>query len=180
MPPRKAAGASCRNRISVDLRGSKDTWEAWCESVSMTPSEALRELVGRLKPGQWPRPSRSARARLPHRDRAALVDARPKVPLTEEEWRVIRLHPQVGADIAGRIPRLRPISPLIRSHHERYDGTGYPDRLSGNLTCLLHPRPQGHSARALEAGVCLHRAGRERHGRQDGPLQLANGHGVHL
>lgn len=111
MPPRKAAGASCRNRISVDLRGSKDTWEAWCESVSMTPSEALRELVGRLKPGQWPRPSRSARAPLPQRDRAALVDARPKVPLTEEEWeRVTARAAQEGLSV----PRW--IVALIRAH----------------------------------------------------------------
>jgi two-component system cell cycle response regulator len=56
--------------------------------------------------------------------------------LTDEEWRVIRLHPQVGADIAGHIPRLRPISPLIRSHHERYDGTGYPDHLASDAIPL--------------------------------------------
>jgi hypothetical protein len=86
MSQHKAAGRSSRNRISIDLQGSKDTWEAWCASVSMTPSEALREIVRRLKPGQWPRASRSARAPLPQIDRSALVDARPRVPLTEEEW----------------------------------------------------------------------------------------------
>ncbi|MGO9901881.1 MAG: diguanylate cyclase [Solirubrobacteraceae bacterium] len=56
--------------------------------------------------------------------------------LTDEEWRVIRLHPQIGADIAGCIPRLQPISALIRSHHERYDGTGYPDRLASDAIPL--------------------------------------------
>jgi hypothetical protein len=111
MPSRKAAGASCRNRISIDLQGSKDTWDAWCASVSMTPSEALRELVGRLKPGQWPRPSRSARARLPHRDRAALVDARPKVPLTEEEWARVSAR---AAQEDLTVPRW--IVALIRAH----------------------------------------------------------------
>ncbi len=50
--------------------------------------------------------------------------------LTDDEWQLIQQHPAVGADIAGRIPRLRSITPLIKGHHERYDGTGYPDRLA--------------------------------------------------
>ena len=51
--------------------------------------------------------------------------------LTSAEWQLIREHPGVGADIVSRIPRLRPIAPMIRGHHERFDGTGYPDRLAG-------------------------------------------------
>jgi diguanylate cyclase (GGDEF)-like protein len=77
-------------------------------------------------------------ARLHDIGKVAVSDAILNKPgrLTDEEWRVIRLHPQVGADIVRRIPRLRPISPLIRSHHERYDGTGYPDRLAGDTIPL--------------------------------------------
>jgi len=52
-------------------------------------------------------------------------------PLDEEEWRIMRAHPIVGAEIVSRVPALRVLAPLIRSHHERWDGTGYPDGLAG-------------------------------------------------
>ena len=50
--------------------------------------------------------------------------------LSEEDWRTIRDHPVVGAEIVERIPALAMLAPAIRSHHEHWDGTGYPDRLS--------------------------------------------------
>lgn len=52
-------------------------------------------------------------------------------PLTEEEWRVMRTHPVVGADTVSRVPALRALAPLVRAHHERWDGRGYPDGLAG-------------------------------------------------
>ena len=52
-------------------------------------------------------------------------------PLDEEEWRMLRTHPIVGAEIVSRVPALRVLAPLIRSHHERWDGAGYPDGLAG-------------------------------------------------
>ena len=52
-------------------------------------------------------------------------------PLTQEEFRKIRAHPQVGADIIEAVPFPYPVAPLIRSHHERWDGRGYPAGLQG-------------------------------------------------
>lgn len=52
-------------------------------------------------------------------------------PLTENEWRVMRKHPEVGAEIISRVKGLEEILDIIRGHHERYDGTGYPDGLAG-------------------------------------------------
>jgi len=52
-------------------------------------------------------------------------------PLTREERKLIEEHPVVGWDIAKRIVSLRTALPVIRSHHERIDGLGYPDRLEG-------------------------------------------------
>ena len=49
--------------------------------------------------------------------------------LMEEEWAIMRAHSAIGAEIVISIPRLRPIAPLIRAHHERWDGQGYPDGL---------------------------------------------------
>ncbi|HYA09179.1 MAG TPA: HD domain-containing phosphohydrolase, partial [Gaiellaceae bacterium] len=51
--------------------------------------------------------------------------------LTPEEYEVIKRHPEDGAAIVGRLGRLREAVPLIRHHHERWDGSGYPDGLAG-------------------------------------------------
>jgi diguanylate cyclase (GGDEF)-like protein/putative nucleotidyltransferase with HDIG domain len=47
-------------------------------------------------------------------------------PLTPEEFQKVRIHPQVGADIIAGVPFPYPVVPLILSHHERWDGRGYP------------------------------------------------------
>jgi diguanylate cyclase (GGDEF)-like protein/putative nucleotidyltransferase with HDIG domain len=52
-------------------------------------------------------------------------------PLTEEEFQKIRIHPQVGAEIIAAVPFPYPVAPLILSHHERWDGKGYPQGLAG-------------------------------------------------
>lgn len=46
--------------------------------------------------------------------------------LTEEEWRLMRIHPDIGARIVEGIPFLQDTLPVIRYHHERWDGSGYP------------------------------------------------------
>ena len=50
-------------------------------------------------------------------------------PLDEQEWEVMRAHSRVGAKMLERIPSLSELAPIVRAHHERLDGTGYPDRL---------------------------------------------------
>src|SRR5947209_925074 len=52
-------------------------------------------------------------------------------PLTQEEFQKIRIHPQVGAEIIAAVPFPYPVAPLILSHHERWDGKGYPQGLRG-------------------------------------------------
>jgi putative two-component system response regulator len=75
--------------------------------------------------------------------------------LTGPEWEIMRGHPVRGEEICAPLKSLRGVLPLIRHHHERWDGTGYPDGLRGNETPLLarvlqvvdiydaltHPRP---------------------------------------
>jgi diguanylate cyclase (GGDEF)-like protein/putative nucleotidyltransferase with HDIG domain len=53
-------------------------------------------------------------------------------PLTQEEFQKIRIHPQVGAEIISGVPFPYPVAPLILSHHERWDGKGYPSGLKGD------------------------------------------------
>lgn len=51
--------------------------------------------------------------------------------LNRQEWDVVRQHPVAGSQILERISVLRDAAPLVRHHHERYDGTGYPAGLRG-------------------------------------------------
>jgi two-component system, cell cycle response regulator len=56
--------------------------------------------------------------------------------LTEEEKQYVLQHPQLSADIVSHIPMLRGIVPMVRGHHENWDGTGYPDGLAGECIPL--------------------------------------------
>lgn len=53
-------------------------------------------------------------------------------PLNEDEWLEMRQHPVIGADLVRSIPYLSSALPVIRSHHERWDGWGYPEGLVGD------------------------------------------------
>ncbi|MES2070570.1 MAG: HD domain-containing phosphohydrolase [Pseudomonadota bacterium] len=56
-----------------------------------------------------------------------------KGPLTDEEWKIMRTHPQIGANIIGQHPPglLQMASTIALSHHEKWDGSGYPHGLRG-------------------------------------------------
>lgn len=57
--------------------------------------------------------------------------------LNEEEWLVMRSHTITGEAICGRMRSLAPVLPIIRNHHEKWDGSGYPDGLAGEQIPLL-------------------------------------------
>jgi diguanylate cyclase (GGDEF)-like protein/putative nucleotidyltransferase with HDIG domain len=67
--------------------------------------------------------------------------------LTPEEFDKMKIHPLVGSEILQRVAFPYPVAPIVRSHHERWDGTGYPDGLKGEQI------PRG--ARVLAAVDCL-------------------------
>ncbi|HZL92316.1 MAG TPA: HD domain-containing phosphohydrolase, partial [Vicinamibacterales bacterium] len=89
-------------------------------------------------------------------------------PLTAEEFQKVQAHPQVGADIIAAVPFSYPVAPLIQSHHERWDGRGYPRGLKGDdiplgarilflvdyFDALTSNRPY-HEAMTFEAAVAL-------------------------
>jgi putative nucleotidyltransferase with HDIG domain len=56
--------------------------------------------------------------------------------LTETELVMVRQHPEIGSNIVSKIKVLRPVIDIVRHHHERYDGQGYPDGLSGGEISL--------------------------------------------
>ena len=53
-------------------------------------------------------------------------------PLTDDEWAVMKKHPDVGADIILSVSKLAYVAPLVRFHHEKYNGSGYPYGLQGD------------------------------------------------
>ncbi|PYR79791.1 MAG: hypothetical protein DMF87_10360 [Acidobacteria bacterium] len=89
-------------------------------------------------------------------------------PLTSEEFQKVRIHPQVGAGIISAVPFPYPVAPLILSHHERWDGRGYPAGLREQeiplgarvlsivdyFDALTSERPY-HQAMSVEGAVAL-------------------------
>jgi HD-GYP domain-containing protein (c-di-GMP phosphodiesterase class II) len=52
-------------------------------------------------------------------------------PLDEDEWELMRRHPEIGERICAPLAAFSAFGPIIRHHHERWDGLGYPDGLRG-------------------------------------------------
>lgn len=57
--------------------------------------------------------------------------------LEPEEYEVIKSHPVIGDALCANLRTLAPVRPIVRHHHERLDGSGYPDRLKGDAVPLL-------------------------------------------
>src|SRR6476659_3364365 len=87
-------------------------------------------------------------------------------PLGKAEWAFVRTHTVVGERIVSASPALRPVGRIVRSSHERWDGTGYPDELAGTeiplasrivcacdaFSAMTSPRPY-HQAMSVDAAL---------------------------
>lgn len=51
--------------------------------------------------------------------------------LNEQEWAIVKRHPQIGAEIVAPVQQLANVAPIIRAHQEKFDGSGYPDGRAG-------------------------------------------------
>jgi diguanylate cyclase (GGDEF)-like protein/putative nucleotidyltransferase with HDIG domain len=85
--------------------------------------------------------------------------------LTAEEFEKMKVHPVVGAEILERVQFPYPVVPIVRAHHEKWDGTGYPYGLKGDEIPL--------AARILAAVDCLDALASERQYRRALPLDEA-------
>jgi len=85
--------------------------------------------------------------------------------LTQEEFEKMKIHPVVGADILDRVRFPYPVVPIVRSHHESWDGSGYPDGLKGEEIPI--------GARLLTAVDCFDALASERPYRKALPLDEA-------
>ena len=87
-------------------------------------------------------------------------------PLTDEQWAIVRRHPEAGAALLQDLSFFGNVAEVIRAHHESFDGTGYPDRIAGEeipvlarvltladaLDAMTSPRPY-RAALSLEAAL---------------------------
>jgi diguanylate cyclase (GGDEF)-like protein/putative nucleotidyltransferase with HDIG domain len=85
--------------------------------------------------------------------------------LTPEEFEKMKIHPVVGAEILERVNFPYPVVPIVRSHHEKWDGSGYPDGLSGEQIPI--------GARILSVVDCLDALASDRQYRPALPLDKA-------
>jgi len=85
--------------------------------------------------------------------------------LTVEEFEKMKIHPVVGAEILERVQFPYPVVPIVRSHHEKWDGSGYPSGLKGQDIPI--------GARILAAVDCLDALASERQYRRALPLDQA-------
>jgi HD-GYP domain-containing protein (c-di-GMP phosphodiesterase class II) len=58
-------------------------------------------------------------------------------PLNDEEWAIIKMHPGRSAEVVCEVPGLEEVATVVRHHHERLDGGGYPDGLAGDAIPFL-------------------------------------------
>jgi diguanylate cyclase (GGDEF)-like protein/putative nucleotidyltransferase with HDIG domain len=85
--------------------------------------------------------------------------------LTPEEFEKMKIHPIVGAEILDQVDFPCPVVPIVRSHHEKWDGSGYPDGLKGEEIPI--------GARILSAVDCLDALASDRQYRRALPLDEA-------
>ena len=97
--------------------------------------------------------------------------------LSDEDWAVIRRHPQDGATLVGRLDGYGPVADAILYHHEHVDGSGYPAGLIGNEIPLRLAHHRGlldlrHADRARDLPLADDPPGRDRRAAPRGGRQL--------
>ncbi|MCC6730446.1 MAG: diguanylate cyclase [Chthonomonadales bacterium] len=117
----EAAGHSVRVarfalRLARELEGAGAPWRP---SAPITPGDMRELALGSL---------------LHDIGKIHVPDAILRKPgsLSSDEWEVVRMHPITGAELISHLPLLAPATRVVRSHHERWDGRGYPDGLAGD------------------------------------------------
>ncbi|HKR97491.1 MAG TPA: HD domain-containing phosphohydrolase, partial [Candidatus Angelobacter sp.] len=88
--------------------------------------------------------------------------------LTPEEFEKMKIHPIVGAEIVEQVRFPYPVAPIVRCHHEKWDGSGYPEGIAGETIPI--------GARILSAVDCLDALASDRQYRRALPLDEAMAH----
>lgn len=120
-------------QIMVALADTIDAKDKYTNGHSLRVAEYARELMRRLGGSEQEQTDAYYIGLLHDIGKIGIPDAiiRKKTGLTEEEYALIKSHPVIGSEILDNISEIPGIVVGARWHHEKYDGTGYPDGLKG-------------------------------------------------
>ena len=149
--------------LALAIEAKDDTTAAHLKRVQVYAVELAREL--NLSPAELK--AVEAAALLHDIGKLAVPEYIISKPgkLTPEEFEKMKIHPIVGAEILERVCFPYPVVPIVRSHHEKFDGSGYPDGLAGEAIPI--------GARILSAVDCLDALASDRQYRPAMPLEKA-------
>jgi putative two-component system response regulator len=134
---------SRKHLMHLGIEGQEGMMKALAQTVEKHDSytsqhiERLRFLSGQLaiQLGESPRMVAEIRAAglLHDIGKIAVPQSILKKPgrLTPQEWEIMQMHPIHGAEITHNLPFGKEIAQMVRGHHERWDGKGYPDKIGG-------------------------------------------------
>ncbi len=130
LPPPPAGGEQARE-VAVRLAEAAATWMAHHTDHPFAVAALSRQVGAQLGMGGQELEALVLGALLHDVGKLWVPEAvlRKRGPLTRGEWRAIERHPVVGARMVGLVWCLRGVAPVVRYHHEHYDGSGYPDGL---------------------------------------------------
>lgn len=116
------------------LMNAMDARDKYTEGHSRRVAEISVAIAKELKYNQWKIEQLSITAMLHDVGKIGVSDTILNKPgkLTDEEFKIIKEHPQIGIKIIKDIKNIDYIHPVVSSHHERYDGKGYPDGKKGD------------------------------------------------
>jgi putative two-component system response regulator len=123
----------------MSLAQTLDARDAYTRSHSDSVAETATHIVRHMKCDASQVEMMHIAGRLHDIGKVGIPDSILQKPgrLTVEEYDVIKTHPGIGANILGPIPSLSEVAGIIRSHHEHFDGSGYPFGLAGEDIPLL-------------------------------------------
>lgn len=132
-PPRSAARLLQYHDLSESIVSALDARDTYTASHSNRVAEMVLVLAAALGLGPDETTLIHIAAHLHDIGKIAVPDAvlRKNGPLTADEWQEMRRHPVTGYNILRRVADFQDIAVLVLHHHERWDGRGYPDGLSG-------------------------------------------------
>ena len=108
--------------------------DKYTEGHSQRVAELVKEIAKELKYNDWAIDKLNIASLLHDVGKIGIDDCILNKPgkLTDEEYSIIKSHPEIGYNILKDVKNLKDVIHIVKHHHERYDGKGYPDGMSGD------------------------------------------------
>jgi HD-GYP domain-containing protein (c-di-GMP phosphodiesterase class II) len=116
------------------LMRAMEARDKYTEGHAQRVAELVKEIAKELKYNDWTIDKLNIASLLHDVGKIGIDDCILNKPgkLTDEEYDIIKSHPEIGYGILKDVKNLKDIIHIVKHHHERYDGKGYPDGMSGD------------------------------------------------